>query len=546
MDSPRKPPPQGGEHPAEQENKILPMDENEYKIVSQRKKKKKKKKKSDDEQAIQKYEEEKIAIFENNEIVEYEARNFRTGNNNHIVLLEEDYLNVLEFLIEKKFFPDLYKYKNDGDISEKFQKNVHDFTPSGKSTMMNYEGYSPEEGRYMDLNQGGRRSRTQMGSGRFPSGDFDRGYYSNQEEDNPLEMLYPTDNISERNVDRSEDGWNDQALCVQEKKYKLVTLANGKKHKINLNMNLREFQRKYTSEDNKSFEYLLRSMKNKNVDKNMYSLMKRKEHNKKVDYIEECTRKGINCYQVNTNKSENELSSMMFSSNLKVSLMDSAAESKVQICHDNTRFSQEYNEDMKRQIKQCAQNRQLKMMEKMKEEKEEQMVQEGKFNLLPGNNTYEYISTPVILAGKGVDKNPIITWGIIASSPKLVESDDDYNMDSSSDEESDNVRHSIRGRRDIGQEKDETDFNPMEEFSLQQINERERIAEKLQNNMKDIKYNKEALKRKNLSLLIHRNCSSRMSTTSYRNSVLSNYSRKRLSELAMKSSLASKILKKKR
>ncbi|ANQ08336.1 Uncharacterized protein PCOAH_00024270 [Plasmodium coatneyi] len=509
MDPPGKSPPLEGEHSSEEENKILPMDKNEYKIVSKSRKKEKKKKKknqSDDEHAIQKYEEEKIAIFENNEIVEYDARNFRTGNNNHIVLLEEDYINVLESLIEKKFFPDLHKYK-DEIISDRIQKDANDFTPSG---------------------------------------DPKRGYYSGQEEYNHDEMLYPTDHLSERNVDPSEAGWNDQTLCLQEKNYKLVTLANGKKHKINLNMNLREFQKKYTSEDNKSFEYLLKSMKNKNVDKNMYSLMKRKEHNKKVDYIEECTRKGINCYQVNTNKSENELSSMMFSSSLKVSLMDNAAEGRVQICHDNTRFSEEYNEDMKRQIKQCAQNRQLKMMEKIKEEKEEQMIQQGKFNLLPRNNSYEYMRTPLILAGKGVDKSPIITWGVIASSPKLVESEDDYNMDSSSGDDSDNMRNNTRGRRTTGQENDETDFNPIQEFNLQQINEREKIAEKLQNNMKDIKYSKEALKRKNLRLLIHRNCSSRMSTTSYKNSVLSRYSQKRLSELAMKSSLASQILKKKR
>ncbi|EUD65567.1 hypothetical protein C922_04073 [Plasmodium inui San Antonio 1] len=549
--SPRgKSPPLEGEHSAEEENKILPMDQNEYKIVSQKGKKKrkeKKKKQSGDEDAIQKYGEEKIALFENNEIVEYDAKNFRTGKDNHIVLLEEDYLNVLEFLIEKKFFPDLHKYKDDGAISEKTQKDAHDFTPDGRSTMFsNYQGYSPEQGTTVEVDHAGRRGSRKMGSPISPSGNPDGGFYSCPEEHNNLEMLYPTDQCSERNVDPFEEGRNDKALCLQEKNYKLVTLANGKKHKIDLNINLSDFQKKYTSEDNKSFEYLLRSMKNKNVDRNMYSLMKRKEHNKKVDYIEECTRKGINCHQINTNRSENELSSMMFSSSLKVSLMDNSAESKLQICPDNTRFSEEYNEDMKRQIKQCAQNRQLKMMEKMKEDKEEQMVQQGKFNLLERNNSYEYMRTPLILAGKGVDKSPIITWGVIASSPKLVESEDECSLDGSSGDNSDNPCNSSRVRRRTGEENDEADFNPNEEFNLQQINHRELISEKLQSNMKDIKYSKEALKRKNLSLLIQRNCSSRMSITSYRNSVLSRYSRKRLSELAMKSSLASQILKKKK
>ncbi|GAB66386.1 hypothetical protein PCYB_091720 [Plasmodium cynomolgi strain B] len=543
MDSPGKSPPLEGEHPAEEENKILPTGQNEYKIVSQKreekkekqkkkekekKQKKKEKSQSGDEHAIQKYEDEKIVLFQNNELVEYDAKDFRTGNKNHIVLLEEDYLS------------------SDEAISQRIQKDVHDFTPSCRSTIFNYEGDSPDEGRSEQVDQARRRRGRKMASYASPRGEPNEGCYPEQEENNHIEMLYPTDHCSERNVDPPEGGWNHQALCLQEKNYKLVTLANGKKHKINLNINLRDFQKKYTSEDNKSFEYLLRSMKNKNVERNMYSLMKRKEHNKKVDYIEECTRKGINCHQVNANKSENELSSMMFSSSLTVSMMDDATESKIQIYHENTKFSEEYNEDMKRQIRQCSQNRQLKIMEKMKEDKEEQMIQQGKFNLLERNNSYEYMRTPLILAGKGVDKSPIITWGVIASSPKLVESEDDYSVESSSGDDSDNLRSSSRGRRAIAQENDETDFNPIQEFNLQQINDRERVAEKLQNSLKDIKYSKEALKRKNLSLLIHRNCSSRMSTTSYRNSVLSRYSRKRLSELAMKSPLASQILKKKR
>ncbi|CAG9476664.1 ES2 protein, putative [Plasmodium vivax] len=543
MDSPGKSPPLEGEPPSEEENKILPMDQNEHKIVSQKGKKKKKKKKKNDEEerAIQPYEEEKIALFQNNEIVEYDARDFRTGKDHHIVLLEEDYINVLEFLIEKKFFPDLHKYKDDGAISERVPQDAHDFTPSGGSAMFSYGGHSPEGG-----DPSGRGSGRKVGSVTSLSGDPYGSYFSSQDEHNHLEMLYPMDRLSERNVEPSEGGWHQQALCLQEKNYKLVTLANGKKHKIDLNMNLRDFQKRYTSEDNKSFEYILRSMKNKNVERDLFSLMMRKEHNRKMDYIEECTRKGINCHQVNTSKSENELSRMMFSSSLKISSMDPAAEGKLQICHENTRFSREYNEDIKRQVKECAQNRQLKMMQKVKEEKEEQMVQQGKFNLLPRNNTYEYIRTPLILAGKGVDKSPIITWGVIASSPKLVESEDDYSAHSSSGDDSDDLWNSSKGRRATGEGHEESDFNPNEEFNLQQINHRERIAEKLQNNMKDIKYSKEALKRKNLSLLIHRNCSSRMSTTSYRNSVLSRYSRKRLNELAMKSSLASQILKKKR
>ncbi|GAW80880.1 ES2 protein [Plasmodium gonderi] len=547
----------------EDENKIVVREESEYKIARHQKRKKKNNKIiENDETTLEKCENEKIVLFENNEIVEYDATNFRTGHN-HIVLLEEDYLSVLEYLIEKKFYPDLHKFRE--DITSGRDENGYDHTLINTNPFTNYDHYSPEQISSFASPQGRNRNYRQISDFSpnegmrscssleiYPWRDansYSQGNnYDCQGKQNNLENT-TLKFYSEGNTEFHDKEWKNQFLCIPEKKYKLVTLANGKRHKINLNMNLRDFQKKYTSEDNKSFEYLLRNMKNKNIQKNMYSLIQRDEHNKRMKYIEECTKKGINCYQVSTNKSENELNAMMFSSNIKLNLMDNCTENKLQIYHDNTRFSKEYCEDIKKQIKECEQIRELKLLKKMKESKEDQMVEQGKFNLLSRNNKYEYVRTPVIHAGKGVDKNPIITWGIIASTPILVESEDEEESEDNSD--SYDFQNKTSGRKGNRQGNDEDDgddnyLHSNKEFNLQKINDREITAHKLQDRLKNIKYNKELLKKKNLNILIHKNYSSRMSNTSFRNSVLSRESRKRLNELALKWPLASQILKNKK
>ncbi|CRG99979.1 ES2 protein, putative [Plasmodium relictum] len=479
------------------ENKILLKDENKLKKI------KKKKKKRENEN-------EKIVLFENNDIVEYDA-NYLCTKNNHIVLLEEDYLSILEHLIEKKYYPDIKKLKN--ELISRTQDN-------NENLMIIDENYNG------DLNY---------------SSDNVKDLKTNFEE---------KENITSYDILNQCNNNNNSLLLYSDKNdftnenenYKLVILPNGKKHRINLNMNLRDFQKKYTSEDNKSFEYLLKKMKNKCMEKNLYSISKRSQHNLLMEKIEDYTKKGVNCHILNTNKSENELYSMMFSSSFKVSNIDNIKKSKLKICCSNTRFSQEYNEDIEKQINQSGEIKELKLLKKEKENKEDKMIEQGKFNLLTRNNQYEYVKTPLIQAGKGIDKSPIITWGNIINTPKLIENE---NENENEKNEFCDESNSYRSKQKENEE-DEGNVYIKNEFNLQKINKREIIAEKLQNSLKNIKYNKEILKKKNINFLINKNYSSRMSSTSFKNSVLSRQSQKRLSELALKSSLVSQILNKKK
>ncbi|KAI4838234.1 ES2 protein [Plasmodium brasilianum] len=532
------------------ENKIILNDEDNLKIIKKKKRRNGKRKKNesqgehdddndnnnykyndnyfDNEGTVGEHKNEKIVLFENNEIVEYDASNFGTRKDNIIVLLEEDYLSVLEYLIEKKFFPDIHKLRNESSYQKSECVNV-------KSNKNNYS--SDFEYNYSDQ----VRSLDNMLE--------DRNYYDNKAAENAINdggnsSCGIMDVYKNNNYYYDDDRERSNVLCFPERqsKYKLVVLPNGKKHKINLNINLRDFQKRYTSEDNKSFEYLLRNMKNKNIEKNLYSIVKRNEHNLKIDQIEECTKNGIKCHFLNTNKSENESNSMMFSSSFKVSDVDSIKENKLQIYYDNTRFSEEYNKDMNNQINQSEQIKELKIMSKEKERIEDQMIEQGNFNLLTRNNQYEYVRTPLIRAGKGVDKSPIITWGKIMNTPKLIQNEENEINDYNSNDYS-KINGGIKKKTS---EEDDNEIYAKNEFNLQKINNREIIAEKLQNSLKNIKYNKELLKKKNLNLLINKNYSSRMSTTSFRNSILSRQSQKRLNKLAQKSSLASQILGKKK
>ncbi|SBS83399.1 ES2 protein, putative [Plasmodium ovale] len=503
-------------------------------VAIMKRKKKRKRRNEKDEQN------EKIVLFENNEIVEYDASNFRSGKN-HIVLLEEDYISVLEYLIEKTFFPDIKKWKEEeiarnaqiqGVTSDSYADDCqHIYSDSCCNETKDFSPLFTNRSFHSKMN--------------IESVDKERWSHEMMN----MDKKYKLNDIC------TFDGSNSEISCVKdidiikkkEKNYKLVKLANGKKHKINLNINLSDFQKKYTSEDNKSFEYLIKNMKNKNIEKNMYSIIKRKKHNLKMDYINEYTKKGINCNILHTNKSEHEFYSMMFSSNFEVNNSDNEKKKKIKICYDNTRFCQQYNEDMKKFRKECKTINDLKILKNKKENYEYKMIEQGNFNLLSKNDQYEYVHTPIIQAGKGIDKSPIITWGKIMNTPKVLNSEEkgeDKNDTSSSYDSGFNTEGEAAKGEYV--ENGENDFDVKNEFNLQKVNKREIIAEKLQNSLKNIKYNKDVLKKKNVNILMNRNYSSRMSTTSFRNSVLSRRSQKRLNELAMKSSLASQMLSTKR
>ncbi|SOV15396.1 ES2 protein, putative [Plasmodium gaboni] len=488
---------------------------------------------------------EKILIYENNDIVEYESSYFfdEKKNNKHVVLQEEDYLNTLEYLIEKKFFPEMEKlrlkqdmYKNNekknkiNDISENtFNSDIESYHFSN-----NVDNIS-DHSEYIKKSKKKKKKNNNNNNNNSDNNNDNSDNNNNNSENNIQLLKYFGE---DENYSLVTYPHSDQEYIKKKKKYKEVILPNGKKHKINLNISLSEFQKKYTSEDNKSFEYLLRNMKNKNIEKNFFSLDKRNKHNLKMDMIEEYTKQGIRHNIINTNKADQEEYAMMFSSNYKISNIDFIKNDKPTIYYHNTRFNDEYNNDIKKQINRIDDIREKKILNREKDRKEEQMIQQGKFNLLKNNNNYEYVNTPLIQAGKGVDQSPIITWGKILCTPKLVhpqKDDDDKNDDKNNDYNYNTDHHNNDHVGSI-----------QKEFNFQEINNRELVAEKLQNSRKNIKYNKDILKKKNINFLINKNFTSHISSSSFKNSILSSYSQKRLSELARKSSLASQVLKKKK
>ncbi|SOV77963.1 ES2 protein, putative [Plasmodium sp. gorilla clade G3] len=503
---------------------------------------------------------EKILIYENNDIVEYDSSYFfdEQKNNKHVVLQEEDYLSTLEYLIEKKFFPEMEKlrlkqniYKSNSirknniyDISDnKFNSDVesYHFSNNMENTSDHSKYIKTKKGSYGNnyndeyIDSQSESSITYNKNEKIKSNNINNNNKNNMD---LLKYFEQDENYSLATYPHSDQEYIKEKK-KKKKKYKEVILPNGKEHKINLNISLSEFQKKYTSEDNKSFEYLLRNMKNKSIEKNFFSIDKRKKHNLKMDMIEEYTKKGLRHNIINTNKADEQDYAMMFSSNYKISNIESMKNDNPTIYYHNTRFNNEYNNDIKKQINRIDNIREQKILNKEKHRKEEQMIEQGKFNLLTNNNSYEYVNTPLIQAGKGVDQSPIITWGKIICTPKLIhgqkDDDDDKSIHNSNDLNYNSGHENIHDHGSI-----------QKEFNFQKINNRELVAEKLQNSRKNIKYNKDILKKKNINFLINKNFTSHISSSSFKNSILSRYSQKRLSELAKKSSLASKILTKKK
>ncbi|KOB85855.1 hypothetical protein PFDG_01304 [Plasmodium falciparum Dd2] len=505
---------------------------------------------------------EKILIYENNDIVEYDYNYFfdEQKNNKHVVLQEEDYLSTLEHLIEKKFFPemenlrlkeDMYKSNllkknniNDSSVN-KFNSDVesYHFSNNMDNTSDHFK-YIKKKKKKKDpygnnYNDEYVDSQSESSSGYNKKENIKSNNSNNKNNMELLKYFEEDENYSLVNYVHSDQEYIKEK---KKKKYKKVILPNGKEHKINLNISLSEFQKRYTSEDNKSFEYLLRNMKNKSIEKNFFSIDKRKKHNLKMDMIEEYTKKGIPHNIINTNKADEQDYAMMFSSSYKISNVESMKNDNPTIYYHNTRFNNEYNNDIKRQINRIDDIREQKILNKEKDRKQQQMIEQGKFNLLKNNDNYEYVNTPLIQAGKGVDQSPIITWGKIICTPKLVhgqKDDDDKSIHNNNDY---NYNYNYNNELDNSHDPESI----QKEFNLQKINNRELVAEKLQNSRKNIKYNKDILKKKNINFLINKNFTSHISSSSFKNSVLSRYSQKRLSELARKSSLASQILTKKK
>lgn len=458
---------------------VVKEDDKKFQLQSINKKEKKKKRKKEEDNL----DNQKIVLFEDNEVVEYDTSYF-DKTKKRIVLPEEEYMSMLEHIIEKNYFPDLHKHKMDS-----LAEYVHGEIP-----------IEPSE------------------------------YLFDKESGN--EML--TSKIDYQSIQSCS-----QQLVLDDSRdeYRMILLPSGKEHKLNMNMSLREFQKKYTSEDNQSFEYLINNVKKKRMEKNAVCLEQRENHNKRIRKMEEETKKGNSCYGISSTLAEPEDSAVMFSSSVFSKIKENDANmksNKIQIFQENTRFSKEDQQEIKKQILRTDEVREQRLAQKEKNKITSKMVEDGKFHLLKNNNQYEYVRTPLIEAGKGIDEHPIITWGEIVNTPKLLEEASDDN------EEFRSLENKQQNKKDVEEDEDNDD-NDNNEFQLQKINKRELLADQLQNSLKGIKYDKYSLRNKNIKSLLFRdgNMSSRRSITSFRSSILSHSSKKRLNELSLKSSLPS-------
>ncbi|VWU50056.1 ES2 protein, putative [Hepatocystis sp. ex Piliocolobus tephrosceles] len=540
-----------GEKNDSNKNKILLKNEKDKNIVSLKKKKKKnsninkiisinnkeeddKKKKND---ILEKSENEKVVLYENNEIVEYDASRFGTIKKK-IVLNEDDYLNTLEYLIEKRFYPDLHKLRNEKENKKglKFnnisnEQSKQDLTFDDSSIYNDSSTDLDKVSMCLGHNECGSEVVNSIRSSNIISPYSNNIYLNNKQNNYTLFEKSKCNNIDILSSPNCSLAYTENSHILEnvKKNYKLVFLPNGDKHKINLDTSLSDFHKKYTSEDNASFEYLIKNMEKQKLEKNLYSLIKREKYNEKIKIIEEYTKEGKKCDFINTNIAEDENKSMHFSSSFKISsnIENEKKKNKIKILYENTRFSNEYNKDIENQVNRTEQIKEIKLLNSEKEVKENQMITQGKFNLLKGNDKYEYLKTP-----------------LTHESDNKKGSDDNYSNNSDKDpcdSKQINNTNYLDGLSD-----DEFNLFLKNEFRLQQLNKREQAAEKLQNRLKNMKYNKELLKKKKIKSLINKNYSSFMSSTSFRTSVLSRHSQKRLNELALKSSLASSILKKKK
>lgn len=500
------------------EEKQILLKQDELSIVQKKEHNKKKK------------EENKVLLFENDEIVEYTPL-YVQNKSKHIVLAEEEYVNTLEKLIEKNYFPDIAKYKL--ALSSEQEKNT------------------THKGDVKDR----KRSQTCLNEYDSPSvrnvfNDFISENSDLNKSKERGDNLYKNNNSSlikyfdEESVDANKN----------KKKYQLILLPNGEEHKINVNMSLQEFQHKYTSEDNKSFDCLINKMKNVQVEKNLQSIEKRKKHNELMEQVEKYTKDGVNCHILHTNRAGNEELMRNFSSGQRISDIIEVKKHKIHINSSNTRFSTDDNHNIEKQIDGAEETKYLKLLKKINEDKTEQMIMQGKFHLLKGNNGYDYISTPITEAGKGSECSSSIKRGHDAYSSKTADSENESDKSSwdkistcKSRKNNGTYKSTVDREKEIEEEDiiEEEDEEHKNEFRLQNLSKRELIADRLQNNIKNLKHNKQALRKKYLKGVINKRFSSKMSTTSFKHSVLSKYSQKRLNELAQKSSLASQLLRNK-
>eukprot|EP01071_Lankesteria_metandrocarpae_P006383 Lankesteria_metandrocarpae@DN4336_c0_g1_i1.p2 len=202
-----------------------------------------------------------------------------------------------------------------------------------------------------------------------------------------------------------------------------VTLTDGRKVIVSVEgTTLDEFQRLYTSEDNLSFENIIREEKRKLNAKQAWIENASTRHNSEVVEAYERIEAGQSA------------SSLIFgASEARTALMFHPIESQPsheeprELFNCNTRFS------TKAQLSTDALDRQRAKMDRIRKANTESrdlsaMVASGQFGVFKGSEDgvrgeqrtvrgYAMEETPVLVPGMGQDKSPLMTWGEVANTP---------------------------------------------------------------------------------------------------------------------------------
>jgi hypothetical protein len=258
----------------------------------------------------------------------------------------------------------------------------------------------------------------------------------------------PVQPVSVWECDDDLESVNSRPQALEDKT--LLRRTNGKDVRVDLSTcRLDDFQRVFTSEDNSSFEDIMRKDMAKLRQKERYMEKIEEEHNAKHDILVEAIANGCidpdeNVVMTNEFKARNQL---FFKKNdLPVRTVE-----RPRVDFTNTRFTTKQQVELDGRLDQAIFTRKLRDADSTAIEQAEQMAQSGHFSLsaLKGSGIwkdegsrvvagrfegspmlknagpvrgYDILNTPMFSPGEG-GLSPLMTYGKIASTPSMLDED---------------------------------------------------------------------------------------------------------------------------
>lgn len=295
------------------------------------------------------------------------------------ILEEEEYLAVLDKIVERDFYPELTKLKLRTEYIDALDSN-------------NVEKL--------------RRIQIQ------------------------LEQVTP--NVSQKTVAATPQGF-DTPFDEESGKIGEEDISNTKDEKGNDNLTLDRFLAKNTSEDNASFEKIMEVTRAKHREKHAWLFEQQQELHQRLDASKalpstiEGQMKAIESKpnNVDTWKYEAKNALMYVPEGVELSaeeIIKTKGKKEKQICHENTRFKSNPFQTVTDQLVKASQE-QANLKKAVGK-----IGVDGKLEDIntvdgetPGVRSYQFIGTPSMTPGAGVDASPLMTWGEIEGTPLRID-----------------------------------------------------------------------------------------------------------------------------